>query len=94
VTDWFSEAAKPGASIDPDTVLDGTNLDAIERLMVAGAMVSLSVTRDGGAVRIAVTYEQKTRPEYFRSAEDALPWLTNALRAVGGLPPGASPAAS
>ena len=84
MTDWFDQQRTNGESIDPAMVIEAGNVGAILDVIREGAMVSLSTTRDGGAVRIAITNDGKTRAEYFRDFGECATWLAHAHAAVSG----------
>lgn len=79
--DWFDEGGGPGNRVDSTALLD----DASEHLwpiVDAGALVSLSLTRDGGALGVTITVDGRWRREYFRESEEIRDWLTAALEPI------------
>lgn len=94
---WFDSGGTGNGSLaDVPLVLDPAALDAIVRLVVRGALVSIGTTRDGGAVGVTVTYDGAWRREYFRAADDLAKFLDgaegqlDAWGLAGGSPPAAS----
>lgn len=82
VTDWFDQDRATGDPLDPAIVVEAGNVGAILDVVRLGAMVSVSLTRDEGAVRIAVTNDGKSKAEYFRDPMELGSWLVNAHKAV------------
>jgi hypothetical protein len=79
--DWFAEGshARP---LDVVACLDSAAGAALHALVGAGALVSIGLTSDGGAVGVTVTVDGRWRREYFREAEPLEEWATGALDAV------------
>lgn len=63
-------------------LLDSAGGEGLHLLVAAGALVSLGVTRDGGALGVTVTVDGRWRREYFRDAEELQVWVSEALPAV------------
>lgn len=63
-------------------MLDSKCGDLIHECVALGAMVSLSLTSDGGALGVTVTLDGKWRREYFRNEEELLAWLEAAKDGV------------
>jgi hypothetical protein len=81
-----------GEPVDVHRLLDSDVVHWLGVLVAAGAMVSFSTTRDRGALRVTVWWNDKSKPEYFRESEEAEEWLGRAAAAVlghevGPLPP-------
>jgi hypothetical protein len=79
---WFDQASN-GAAVDVhgicgDTAAWKALLDVVE----AGALVSLSTTRDGGALGVTVTIDGRWKREYFRDGAEMLTWLDGASDAA------------
>ena len=81
MSDWFDEAGR-GARCDVPALLDSTGGAALAELVECGALVSMGLTRDGGALGITVTVDGRWRREYFREAEELASWTAEALPAV------------
>lgn len=80
--DWFDGAGANGSRVDVPKLLDGPGGDGIWELAGSGALVSLGLTRDGGALGITVTVDGRWRREYFRDPEELQVWVSEALPAV------------
>ena len=79
--DWFDDTAA-ASRVDVVKMLDSTAGGGIHELVAAGALVSMGLTSDGGALGVTVTVDGRWRREYFRD-EDALGlWIAEALPAV------------
>jgi len=78
VTDWFDDVRGSSDPIDPAVVVTGDTLGAILDVVRESAMVSVSTTRDGGAVRISVMMDGRPKAEYFRDPGNAQEWLGHA----------------
>lgn len=80
--DWFDEGGS-GHTADVQLLLDGHGVsDAITEIVQLGALVSLGMTSDGGAMGLTVTVDGRWRREYFRDPEELQSWLAEALPAV------------
>lgn len=79
--DWFDEASK-GAPFQVESLGDSLALDGILKCVEAGALVSLGVTSDGGALGVTVTVDGQWRREYFRDLEELQDFISQALPAV------------
>jgi hypothetical protein len=81
VTTWFDESGA-GGSVDVEALLDGKVGELAAAIVAAGALLSMGLTSDGGALGMTVTLDSRWRREYFRDAESAESWLLVALDAV------------
>jgi hypothetical protein len=79
--DWF-EGAGSGAPLDVVKMADGLVGEGLWTLVGAGALVSLGLTSDGGALGVTVTVDGRWRREYFRDDETLLAWIAEAIPAV------------
>jgi len=80
--DWF-ESGGSGHAADVGALLDGQGvLDALVEIVELGALVSVGVTSDGGAMGVTVTFDERRKREYFRDVEDLQTWLSEARPAV------------
>lgn len=79
--DWF-DGAGSGSQVDAIAILTSHPGEGIAALVQAGALVSLSLTSDGGALGVTVTVDGRWRREYFRNEEDLTTWLAEAIPAV------------
>lgn len=82
MSDWFDGAGGSGSAVDVPALLDSVGGEAVAHLVGLGALVSLGLTRDGGALGITVTVDGRWRREYFRDAEDLQVWMAEAVPAV------------
>lgn len=81
VPDWF-DGAGSGQRVDAVAILTSHPGEGIAALVDAGALVSLSMTSDGGALGVTVTVDGRFRREYFRNEDDLNTWLAEAIPAV------------
>lgn len=79
--DWLDEGGS-GTPLDVPALFDSAVPDGLALLVGTGALVSLGVTRDGGALGVTVTVDGRWRREYFRESEDLVSWLSEAVPAV------------
>lgn len=80
--DWFDGAGN-GAQLDAVELLTDTHANrGVAELVEAGALVSMGKTSDGGALGVTVTVDGRWRREYFRSTDDMLAWIAEAIPAV------------
>jgi hypothetical protein len=80
--DWFDQAGGSTGPLDVPALLDSAGGQAIGDLVATGALVSLGLTRDGGALGVTVTVDGRWRREYFRDADGLQLWMAEALPAV------------
>jgi len=85
MSDWFDGSGSAG-SIDVVALLDSGG-DAVAELVRLGALVSVGLTSDGGALGLTVTLDGRWRREYFRETEALIDWLKGAIDAVSSAPP-------
>jgi hypothetical protein len=82
VTDWF-DAGGSGNPLDVLALMDSEQLQlALAQVVEAGALLSLGLTSDGGALGVTVTVDGRWRREYVRDCEELAVWLSEALPAV------------
>jgi len=81
MSDWFDEGGSAGA-VDVLALFDSEAPQSLLALVSAGALVSLGLTSDGGALGVTVTVDGRWRREYFRDSEPLTLWLDQALPAV------------
>lgn len=79
--DFWSGSANP-ARLDVRAFLDSSVTDHLAALLDLGVLLSLGLTRDGGAVGIAVFDDGRRRREYFRHPEEATDWLGMAVKTL------------
>jgi hypothetical protein len=70
----------------PD-VLSASFLELLVELVEAGALVSVGSARDKGAISVTVTVGGEWDREWFRSEEELIDWLKEAVVVVQALPP-------
>lgn len=81
MADWF-DGAGAGQQVDAVAILTSHPGEGIAEMVSAGALVSLSLTSDGGALGVTVTVDGRYRREYFRDEESLTAWLAEAIPAV------------
>jgi len=79
--DWF-DAGRNGSRVDVLALLDSVGGVGVHELINTGALVSLGLTGDGGALGVTVTVDGRYRREYFRDAEELGAWVAEAVPAV------------
>lgn len=79
--DWF-EGNGDGRAIDVAALMDSEAGVAIWRVVGCGALISLGLTSDGGAIGITVTVDGRWRREYFRQSDDLVSWLSDGLASI------------
>jgi hypothetical protein len=79
--DWF-DGNGSGNAVDVASMLTTHAMQGITELVEAGALVSLGTTSDGGALGFTVTVDGRWRREYFRTGEELVLWIAEALPAV------------
>lgn len=85
-----------GARVDVTELLgDQVAAKALCELVELGPLVSLGVTRDGGALGVTVTVDGEWRRDYFRNRDELLAWIAEAIpgveEAMGDARPSAAP---
>lgn len=89
--DWFDGNGTAGA-VDAAELLDGQAAQGLREIVENGALVSVGLTSDGGALHVTVTMDGRFRREYFRDRETLLAWVGEAILAVADGTPRASAA--
>lgn len=80
--DWFASGGS-GKGADTTAILDGVGvLEGLTSIVELGGLLSLGLTRDGGALGVTVTVDGRWRREYFRDGEELASWLAEAVPAV------------
>ena len=79
--DWFDEGGR-GARCDVPALLDSAGGAALADLVGEGALLSLGLTRDGGALGVTVTVDGRWRRVYVRDPESLMEFVSEALPAV------------
>lgn len=80
--DWFDEGGS-GKRCDIAALLDSERvMEALHAMISGGALISMGVTGDGGALGVTVTVDGRWRREYFRDTDELVSWLAEALPAV------------
>jgi hypothetical protein len=80
MTDWFNEAS--GGRVDAVALLDSESMKRLAAMVDMGALVSLSLTSDGGALGVTVTVDGRWRREYFRDPQQLELWTEEAMAPV------------
>jgi hypothetical protein len=78
---WFDEGGG-GSPVDVAALLDTKAPDMLVELVGAGALISLGLTSDGGALGLTVTVDGAWRREYFRDGAAMVDWLEEAMAPV------------
>ena len=81
MSDWFS-AGRNASPVNLPELWDSIGMGHMQRVVAAGALVSLGLTSDGGAFHCSVTLDGQCRREYFRDPEDFGIWAAGAAEAV------------
>lgn len=81
MSDWLDGNGN-GARIDVPKLLDSTAGSGLAELVAAGALVSMGLTSDGGALGVTVTVDGRWRRDYFRDEDELGLWLAEAIPAV------------
>jgi hypothetical protein len=81
MADWF-DGGGSGKRVDVPALLDSDGGGALNEAVALGALVSLGLTGDGGALGVTITVDGRWRREYFRDADDLQLWMSEALPAV------------
>lgn len=79
--DWF-DGAGLGGRVDAVKLLDSKGGEGVHELVAAGALVSLGLTSDGGALGVTVTVDGRWRREYVRDEDALITFVAEALPAV------------
>ena len=78
---WFDEGGG-GSPVDVAAMFDGKAWEMATELVSAGALISVGLTSDGGALGLTVTVDGAWRREYFREATSLVLWLEEAMAPV------------
>ena len=78
---WFDEGGS-GARLDVAALGDSRGATMLWELVGHGALVSVGVTSDGGALGVTITVDGRWRREYFRDAESLDLWCEEAMAPV------------
>jgi hypothetical protein len=81
VSDWL-DAGGSGSRVDVAALLDSRASDLLGVAVGAGALVSLGLTSDGGALGVTVTVDGRWRREYHRDAVSLVDWLTEGMPTI------------
>lgn len=81
MSDWFADGGTGHQAHVPD-VLGASSLDALVRVVAAGALVSMGLSRDGGSLGVTVTLDGRWKREWFRQGDELADWLVHAEAAV------------
>ena len=79
--DWFDGGGN-GHVADVAALMDSDAPSLLWRCVAAGALVSVGLTSDGGAMSVTITVDGRWRREYFRDAEELTAWMAEAVPAV------------
>lgn len=79
--DWF-EGGGSGSRVDVAALLDGKGWEMLQEMLSAGALISLGLTSDGGALGLTITVDGRWRREYFREAGQMELWCEEAIAPV------------
>lgn len=82
--DDFWDSSGSGANLDVPAFFDSSVMERLCEVLSLGVLVSLGLTRDGGALGVAVFDDGRRRREYFRTSSDAEDWLRRAATALSG----------
>jgi len=78
---WFDEGGS-GTRVDVEALLDSKASDMITEMISAGALVSVGLTSDGGALGVTITVDGRWRREYFRDSAQLELWCEEAMAPV------------
>ena len=81
MSDWFDGNGSVG-SVDAAELLDGQAAQGLREIVQHGALVSVGLTSDGGALHVTVTMDGRFRREYFRDRDTLLAWVGEAILGV------------
>jgi hypothetical protein len=79
--EWFA-AGRNGSKVDVAAMFDNKAPELLWELLGYGALASLGLTSDGGALGVTLTVDGAWRREYFRQAEDLEIWLSDAREPI------------
>jgi hypothetical protein len=78
---WFDGNGN-GKRLDVLKLLDSQAGTGVHACVDAGALVSLGLTSDGGALGVTITVDGTWRRDYFRDEDSMTAWLAEALPAI------------
>lgn len=78
---WFDEGGS-GRTVDVTAMLDSKSAERLWDMVQAGALVSVGLTSDGGALGVTITVDGQWRREYFRELEQLELWTEEAVDPV------------
>ena len=78
---WFDEGGS-GTRVDVVALLDSKASEMITEMISAGALVSVGLTSDGGALGVTITVDGRWRREYFRDSAQLELWCEDAMAPV------------
>src|SRR5579864_2001433 len=81
VSDWL-DGGGSGTPVDVPALLDSRASELLGDIVGAGALLSLGLTSDRGALGVTVTVDGRWRREYFRDSDALTDWLTEGLPAI------------
>jgi hypothetical protein len=81
VSDWF-DVGGDGSACDVSALLSDNCIPVLVRCLEAGALVSLGVSRDGGALGATVTLDGRWRREWHREESELVTFLLGAATAL------------
>jgi hypothetical protein len=84
MTNDFWDGSTTSTNLDVSAFFDSSVTEHLCRVLEMGVLVSFGLTRDGGAIGIAVLDDGRRRREYFRTPQDAADWLGLAAAALSG----------
>lgn len=71
-----------GPEVTPEAILTGDNLQRLWVLVMVGCLVSVSRSRDGGALALTVFSDGKSEREWFRDPQACADWLDDVALAI------------
>lgn len=81
VPDWLDSGGN-GSTVDVPALLDSRASDLLGVVVAAGALVSLGLTSDRGALGVTVTVDGRWRREYHRDADSLVTWLQDGMEDI------------
>lgn len=92
MADWFDEGAS-GAAVDVPGLFPAAVVDLVLGVVATGALLSLGLSSDGGALACTVTSDGRWRREWFRTSEALETWLLGAQTFLTSARPSAASSA-
>jgi hypothetical protein len=86
LADWFDEGRAQG-ELELGPLWTPEVQDAFLECLRTGALVSVCVSRDGGALGVTVTSDGRWRREWFRSSTELSDWLAEGAVFLAAHPP-------